>query len=264
MMVNKNGLLFFQFPHLAACSNIQHGIFTRKGGQSQGPYEGLNVGATVGDNQDHVEKNRRTISECMGATDLVFINQVHGIDVKVLPRGKQYPYTKKQNGTWVGDAMITNAPQIYLTIQVADCQPVLLVDPIKHVIANVHSGWRGSIQNIIGQTVQKMVDIFSCRPQDLLAGIGPSLGPCCAEFKHYRNEIPESLWQYKDNTDHFDFWAISRFQLLKSGLIENNIQTSRLCTRCRSDLFFSYRKRQVTGRFASVIGLTSYRFPYTE
>jgi purine-nucleoside/S-methyl-5'-thioadenosine phosphorylase / adenosine deaminase len=257
MMVNKNGLLFFQFSHLSAHSNIQHGIFTRKGGQSQEPYDGLNVCTTVGDNPDHVKQNRQAISKCMEATDLVFINQVHGVSVKVLQKGKQGSYTKKQNGDWVGDALITNAPHTYLTIQVADCQPVLLVDPIKRVIANVHSGWRGNIQNIIGKTVQKMVDIFSCRPQDLLAGIGPSLGPCCAEFVNYQNEIPEPLWQYKNNTDHFDFWAISRSQLLNNGLIEKNIQTSKLCTRCRSDLFFSYRENKVTGRFASVIGLTS-------
>ena len=256
MMVTRNGLCFFQFSHLAACPHVAHAIFTRRGGHSQGPYEGLNVGATVGDNPAHVEQNRRAVARCMGADALVFIKQVHGAAVTVVEEGRLPVSPSKQNGPWTGDALITHLPHTHLTVQAADCQPVLLADPVKHVVANVHSGWRGSIQNIIGKTVEKMVDTFSCRPGDMLAGIGPSLGPCCAEFVNYRDEIPHALWQYKDNRDHFDFWAISRAQLLKSGLVEKNIQISRICTRCRSDLFFSYRKEHTTGRFAAVIGLT--------
>jgi len=119
----------------------------------------------------------------------------------------------------------------------------------------VHSGWRGSIQNIIGRTVEMMKQLFDCNPGLIQAGIGPSLGPCCAEFINYKDEIPKAHWSYKDSNDHFDFWSISRDQLLHAGVPAKNIELSRICTRCRTREFFSYRAEKNTGRFAAVIGL---------
>ena len=140
-------------------------------------------------------------------------------------------------------------------IQVADCQPVLLFDPNQKVIAAVHSGWRGSLQNIIGKTIISMVHHFHCSPEKIIAGIGPSLGPCCSEFVHYRKEIPGAFWKYKKNETHFDFWELSRDQMRETGVKTSNIHISGLCTKCRNDLFFSYRRQKITGRFAGVIGL---------
>ena len=96
---------------------------------------------------------------------------------------------------------------------------------------------------------------FKCDPAQLVAGIGPSLGPCCAEFIHYRKEIPEIYWPYKEANDHFNFWAISRDQLTDAGLLPDNIEISNMCTCCNTALIFSYRAEGQTGRFAAVIGL---------
>lgn len=116
------------------------------------------------------------------------------------------------------DAVITDIKGIFLVIQVADCQSVMLYDPHQKAIANIHSGWRGSIMNIIGKCADTMVREFGCRPENLLAGISPSLGPCCSEFIHYKEEIPEPLWKYKHrDKDFFDFWAMSRDQLMEKG-----------------------------------------------
>jgi copper oxidase (laccase) domain-containing protein len=131
----------------------------------------------------------------------------------------------------------------------------MLYDPDRRVVANIHSGWRGSIQNVIGATVAEMVRSFACAASRMQAGIGPSLGPCCAEFVNYTREIPAEYWPYRVNTTHFDFWAVSRDQLLRAGLPAENIVVSGLCTKCRTDQFFSYRKEKVTGRFAAVIAL---------
>ena len=117
-----------------------------------------------------------------------------------------------------GDALITAVPGLALAVQVADCQAILIYDPVRRVVANVHSGWRGSINEIASKTVVAMGQKFGCRSVDMVAAIGPSLGLCCAEFVNYRTEIPESLWKYKDNTNHFDFWKISRDQLVIGGL----------------------------------------------
>lgn len=247
------GVSYYEFPHFSEIAGLRHGVFTRKGGHSRGPYASLNVGRSVGDSPEAVEKNRLAVRRVLADASLIFIHQVHGSDVVVFEgHSPEMPPIIPP----VGDAVITNVPGAHLVIQAADCQSVMLVDPVHNAIANIHSGWRGSIQNIIGRTVEKMAEVFGSRACDLLAGIGPSLGPCCAQFIHYQTEIPETLWPYRTHSCYFDFWAISRNQLQAEGVMEHNIHQSNLCTRCRTDLFFSYRAEKNTGRFAAVIGLT--------
>jgi YfiH family protein len=253
---NTNGLSFYQFSHLAACTGIRHGIFTRNGGSSPAPFNSLNIGYGIGDDDTRVEKNRRAIGRCFRGAELVYARQVHGRQVLNLA---DYPGGQQANPDpaepIVGDAMVTDQSQKYLVIQVADCQSVLLYEPVRQVVANVHCGWRGSIQNIIGRTVETMVHQLECNPGNIIAGIGPSLGPCCAEFINYKAEIPQAFWNHKDSNHHFDFWSISSEQLVHTGVPLKNIESSRICTRCRADEFFSYRSQKNTGRFATVIGL---------
>lgn len=247
ILKEKNGLSFFQFPNLAECSGIRHGIFTRSGGCSKGPFQSLNVSFGIGDEEEAIHRNRLLISKCMDDRKLVFINQVHGTEVLEI----RHSEFEMRNA----DAMITDVRDIIPVIQVGDCQAVLLCDPEKHVVANVHSGWRGSISNIIGHTVSAMRTGMGCNPRHMLAGIGPSLGPCCAEFINYKREIPEKFWKYKDESNHFDFWKISTDQLCEAGVPMENICSGGLCSKCSTDLFFSYRGERITGRFAAIIGL---------
>jgi YfiH family protein len=153
------------------------------------------------------------------------------------------------------DALVSNVPGLRLLIQTADCQAVMLFDPQKRVAANIHCGWRGSVADIIGQTISRMVSEFGCDPGQMHAGIGPSLGPCCAEFVNFKNEIPRQLWPFRVGAHHFDFWRISRHQLSTAGLVDGNIYDPGICTRCNPHLFFSYRAARTTGRFAAVIGM---------
>ena len=190
---------------------------------------------------------------------LVFLNQVHGDGIKILKQkdNKRLNGLEPGRDTCEADAVITDMKGVILVIQVADCQAVMLFDPQKKVVANIHSGWRGSLKNIIGKCIVEMETVFGCRPENILAGIGPSLGPCCGEFINYRNEIPRSYWGYKqENSDYFDFWAVSRDQLTTAGVIHDNIENMNLCTRCNTDLFYSYRAQNITGRFACVIAMT--------
>jgi YfiH family protein len=252
----KDGLPFYQFAHLAAFTGICHGIFSRRGGSSPPPFDSLNVSRGIGDDDGRVEANRRVVGRCFGGAELVYARQVHGRQV-INPADcpDAQPANPQPAQPLVGDAMLTDQPRKALVIQVADCQAVLLYESERQVVANVHCGWRGSIQNIIGHTVAAMVQQFGCRPADIMAGIGPSLGPCCAEFVNYKTEIPQAFWGYKDSNHHFDFWSISCDQLTDAGVAAQNIETSRICTRCRTDEFFSYRAEKITGRFAAVIGL---------
>lgn len=274
----KNGVSYFEFPKLASHSGILHGVFTRKNGKSKGPFRSLNVSFGVGDDNRTVLENRKIISQCINEKDLVFLNQVHGNRIIVFSKKHNYYQVFDMDDSCRGesseilsaktdtfdidserrfeaDAIVTDIPKKFLVIQVADCQSVLIYDPVQKVVANVHSGWRGSISNIIGCTLKVMENSFGCRTRDIVAGIGPSLGPCCSEFVNYKTEIPEVFWKYKNDTDHFDFWSISRDQLCKAGVLFKNVELSRICTKCDSKRFFSFRGEGTTGRFAALIGL---------
>ncbi len=256
ILVNRSGLCFYRFENLSAQVGLDHRIFTRSSGVSRPPFDSLNVSHGIGDRRENVTENRRVLSRSLGSGELVFARQVHGCEVAVIGRKKKGEAATAAGRQMTADAMVTDIVGKHLVIQVADCQAVLLYEPSRRVVANIHSGWRGSIQNIIGRTVAGMKQDFGCRPELIQAGIGPSLGPCCAEFVNYIREIPGDFWRYKDCRRHFDFWSVSRDQLIKAGVPENHIELSRICTRCHTDQFFSYRAEKTTGRFAVVIGLT--------
>ena len=245
-----NGVSYLQFPNLVVFPDLGHGVFTRNGGFSKEPYMSLNVSCGVGDDSEVVGQNRAIVSKCMDNNELIFTRQVHDTGIVIVSgQGTDTPVFP------AGDAMISDIDNKMLVIKVADCQSVLIYDPVRKVAANVHSGWRGSIKNVIGCTVSTMKERFNCRPSDLAAGISPSLGPCCAEFVNYDKEIPKEFWKYKINSDHFDFWQMSIDQLCNEGVKHANIYSSKICTKCNTSLFFSYRGEKNTGRFASVIGL---------
>jgi YfiH family protein len=253
--VDLNHLTSLHFKNLEKFDTISHAIFTRKGGLSKEPYRSLNTSYGVGDNPERVEGNRQIIKEKLAAPELVFCRQDHGTEVQVVPSSSCSHDKSEGSKPSIADALVTNVPGKFLVIQVADCQPVLIYDPERNIVANIHSGWRGSIRNIIGRTIRVIQEKFDSSAKDLLAGIGPSLGPCCAEFVNYKNEIPRVYWKYKTVNNHFDFWSISRDQLIEAGLERRFIFSSNICTRCQTDLFYSYRGERETGRFAAVIGL---------
>lgn len=261
-----NDLKFFRFQNLSLFPELRHGIFTRNGGASQAPFHSLNTALSVGDDTTAVEENRRRIHGAMGAEGrLVFCRQVHGADILILSAngfhrrvaedGTETRLSDTEAFACQCDAMITDAPDCHLVIQVADCQAVMVYAPDVGAVANIHSGWRGSVRDIIGRTVRVLVEKFGADPAEMAVGIGPSLGPCCAEFVNYQTELPESFWKYRDDRDHFNFWAASRDQLTAQGVRADAIHASDLCTKCRTDLFFSYRAERTTGRFAAVIGI---------
>jgi YfiH family protein len=255
MSKSGNKLEPIRFQNLSEISGVQHAVFTRHGGHSQGFYKSLNLSLDVGDDPAAVSKNRRIVSEYLGGGVLAFADQIHGNEILII---EDVPLRNRETAFFhagTGDALITDIPDVFLVIQTADCQSVMMVDPKKKVVANAHVGWRGNIQNIIGRTIREMKYVFGSDPSDLKAAIGPSLGPCCAEFINYKAEFTPALWRYGDTRNRFDLWAVSLHQLAAAGVMKENIVLSRVCTKCHSDRFFSYRARHVTGRFASAIAL---------
>jgi len=236
------------YPALAS-SNTFHGVFTRLGGVSPAPFDSFNVAFGLTDGERNVRENRDRIKKNFGIEALVSGRQVHGEKIAVIAEN---PVTDLVvDGC---DGLITDVAGIGLMIQHADCQAILLDDPVNRAVGIVHAGWRGSVVNIARKTVEAMQRSYGTDAADLKAAISPSLGPCCAEFINYKQELPATFFKYQVKPNHFDFWAISRDQLCHAGIRSENIAVANQCTVCNPD-YFSYRREKVTGRCASVIGI---------
>jgi len=235
-------------------ARCRYGMFARHGGVSGGTYASLNIGAYVGDQPEAVAANRQLVREAMQIPALLSARQVHGQGVYCLT--EVLSEDREVDGF---DALVTDIKGVGLMIQQADCQAVLLFDPRREVIAAVHCGWRGSVLQLVPQVVEVMARNYGTIAADLQAVISPSLGPCCAEFINFRNELPADFQQFMVRDNYFDFWRITRSQLGAAGVAAAHIRTTGHCT-CCSDDYFSYRRtsRQgggQTGRNCSVIAL---------
>ncbi len=239
---------YFTFPSLKSFP-VTHGVFTRLGGHSFPPYYSLNVSISVGDNPDHVNANMESIKRAMDLSNLFWVNQVHGNKVIILERPDQ------SNPLGDADAIVTALEGIGLMIKQADCQGIFIYDQAHHVVGIVHCGWRGNATNIISATIGAMIKRFKTDPRELIVAIGPSLGPCCAQYQDYKELFPSFFHAFKVNSCYFDFQKLSLHQLTGLGVLKENISVCTLCTKCNSQVFFSHRAERPTGRFASVIAL---------
>jgi len=246
-----DGLRYYRSPKLAGLPEVVHGFFTRQGGASPGAYHSLNVSLAVGDGQEPVAENLRRMRQALRLSGLAGAAQVHGGRAAVITS----PGQARLADIPEVDILITTVPGLGLLIKQADCQAVMFYDPVNRVVANVHCGWRGQVLNILGETVRLLQSRFGTRPSDLYAAVGPSLGPCCAEFKNFRREFPPALWTYQVRPTYFDLWRLSRDQLIAAGLLPTRLDLAGLCTHCGADDFYSYRRDRVTGRQGAIIAL---------
>lgn len=249
--------LLSEMPFALQSDIIQtpHVILNRENGVSPAPFRSRNISYGVGDNIDNVSKNRQKIKKMLGLNFLASAQQIHGERVYTVGSLSE---DMEIDGY---DALITQEQGIGLLIQQADCQAILLHDPVQKAIGAIHCGWRGSVLNIIGTTIQRLQEEFGTEPDAVRAVISPSLGPCCAEFIHYQNELPPHFQRFQTQPAHFDFQAISREQLIGAGIAEANIEIMKICTVCDKS-FFSHRRatkkgQKKTGRQGSVICLAS-------
>lgn len=241
----------YRSPMLAGLPEVVHGFFTRQGGASSGPYHSLNVSLAVGDRREAVAENLSRMRQALGLARLAGAAQVHGGRAAVITSPEQ----AREEDIPAVDILVTTVPGLGLLIKQADCQAVMFFDPVHRVVANVHCGWRGQVLNLLGEAVRLLQSRFGTRPADLYAAVGPSLGPCCAEFRNFRREFPPDLWTYQVRPAYFDLWRLSRDQLIAAGLLLSRLELAGLCTRCGGDDFYSYRRDKITGRQGALIAL---------
>lgn len=240
----------FQFSNLSQIPGVVHGITTRRGGVSSGRCESLNVSYNVGDSASNVDENLRRVATAIGSdpSDLFSAYQVHGravieVELDTEPRPRC-------------DVLITRSPEKTLMLRFADCTPVLLADARRKVVAAVHAGWRGSAARASEAAVSALVSEFGSDPRDLVAAIGPAIGPCCykvgADVVHDFADRPNLISDGK-----LDLWEANRQALVEAYVPAENIELAGICTQCQSDRFFSHRANggQPAGRFAALIRL---------
>lgn len=233
-----------------------HGFTTRHEGVSRPPFNSLNLGTNTPDAPHSVEGNRSILARAFGASveKLVTVKQVHGVDLLAIDSpNPDYSHFFKLEC----DGIVTNQPGVMIGITVADCVPVLFLDPKNKVVAALHAGWKGTAGRICRKGIDAMREMFGCKPSDILAAIGPAIGPCC-----YEVDAPV-MEEFKRNGLGFDAFAVERgegkwgldlslankVQLLEAGLSEKNIETADTCVSCEKNLYFSYRRdKGETGR----------------
>jgi YfiH family protein len=237
-----------------------HAFSTRLGGVSEGLYASLNVGLNSGDDLARVRENRRRFLAAGGfARPWVSVHQVHGPDVVAIG-ASEIPDAE------YGDALISDRPGVPIGVFTADCTPLLLADRSGRAVAAVHAGWRGTVAGIAARAVEALERRFGLAPSDLVAAIGPAAKRCCYEVGE---EVVEAFEQIdptpaRDDKEswiaqgprrsHVDPPVMIRRQLRAAGVPSGQIHASGLCTLCRSDLFFSYRRDgQASGRLVSVL-----------
>jgi len=251
----NNGLRFYQFNSL----QVRHAVFTRHGGVSPKPWNSLNLGGTVGDEIERVRRNRLLCFETMDCKpDSIFdVWQVHSADAVCADMSRKFdePYQK-------ADIILTDKPDITLFMRFADCVPILVHDPVKGVVGVSHAGWLGTVRDVAGATIETMCERYGSNPSDIVACIGPSIGPdhyeigddVIVQVKQTFGGDANLMLPLHDDKTHFDLWKANQYLLERAGVTQ--IEIAGVCTACHTDDWFSHRaEKGKTGRFGALISL---------
>lgn len=259
-----DGVTFLSSQLLADAPGIAHGFSTRVGGVSAAPFDSLNLSFSRGDEAEHVSENYRRFCSAIGTdyTRRVRNKQIH-TDIVRRVTAEDVLSQPDQPVPHQADGLVTDVPGICLTVFTADCAPILLYDPHRQCIAAIHSGWRSTALRIAQRGVEAMINHYDCKPEHILAAIGPSIGPCCFETDR---DVPDAMPAWAGAHIHplgserfrVDLKAIIRQTLEHSGVLPEHIDQSDHCTACRPDLYWSHRIiGRDRGSMAAMIQLTT-------
>jgi len=252
---NLNKKPLYRTPDIFAdVPDLISGESTRHGGVSVSPYDSLNLGGSTKDDPENVAENNRIFFKALGVDlhQVAKSHQVHEAEILVVD----------EPGRFEGyDALITNIGGIQLSVTVADCTPILIYDPVKKAVAAIHAGWRGTVQQIVFKTVEKLKEQYGTKPADCLAFVGTCIDECSFEVGEDVADNFQSVykrWDNQKNKFFVDLKSANRDQLIAAGLKSESIEVSPYSTVIDNEDYFSYRKENgLTGRLLATIGLTS-------
>ena len=256
---DAGALRYYTFESLSRFP-VTHAIFTRHGGLSEGPYAELNVGATVGDERAHVDKNLELTFAAvdMRRSSLFDSWLVHGTDTLIAeaPRPPEWKRPPK------ADIVLTNKPGVTLFMRYADCVPIVYYDPVNKAVGLAHAGWRGTLQHVAAKAIETMSTQFGSRAQDLFVCIGPAISAERYEVgvgvldgvRSVFGAAAKGLLPRFNSSPHFDLVAANRVTLEEAGV--EQIDVADLCTATHTEDWFSHRASGgLTGRFGALIAL---------
>lgn len=265
-IIQKNELVYVQFPKLLKSGVVRHLFSTRHGGVSNGEFSTMNMSFNRNDDRQNVLQNYKILcsAENINTENLVLSHQTHTSNIKTVTRQDIGTGITKPSFNDV-DGLITNQSGVALVTQYADCTPLLFCDPVKKVIATSHAGWRGTAKLIGGLTIKRMVEEFGCLPQNIIAGIGPCILDCCyevddpvyKEFQKIEFLDLKTIFTPKENGKFMlNLVEANRQILIHYGVKNDNIDVSDICTCCNCLDLHSHRatggKR---GNLAAIIEL---------
>jgi YfiH family protein len=255
-----NGVRWYDVVGLAPANRLLAAVSTRHGGVSSGDFGALNLSTSVGDEPDNVRINRERLYQALSVDErpMSYVRQVHGC--RVFEAHDLNPSRVADGVSIEADAQMTDRSGISLVLTFADCVPILVYDPVHHVVGLAHAGWRGTISEVGRRLVEAMNLRYGSRPYDLRAAIGPSIGGCCYEVgdevaRQFQTRWPGSVVASRSHQASWlvDLWDANRRQLTGAGLLAAHVHVSQLCTACRVDQFYSHRRQAGrAGRFAVV------------
>ncbi|OQY31645.1 MAG: hypothetical protein B6I38_05550 [Anaerolineaceae bacterium 4572_5.1] len=254
----RDGVRYYQFSSLNV-PKITHAIFTRQGGSSPSPWDSLNLGGTVGDDPQRVAENRHRAFRAVGRTftSLFDVWQVHSARVVKVTM----PHTSLEN-ILKADAMVTNRTEPTLLMRFADCVPLLFYDPVQGAIGLAHAGWQGTVRKVALATVNALREHYATKPADIIAAIGPSIGPdhyeigpdVIAEVERAFPTEASTLLHSENGAVKLDLWQANKFTMQQAGITK--IEVAKICTACNLDDWYSHRAENGrTGRFGALIAL---------
>jgi polyphenol oxidase len=263
IITTRNGITLYEFEGLSRHPGVAFAFTGRQGGVSKRPYDSLNLSLNVRDDRGAVAENRRRVASVTGLPleSWVTAQQVHGCGVAAVTRVDRgrgaFDYA---DGLPDVDALVTNEPELTLTITVADCVPILLFDAGSNAVGLVHAGWNGTVQHVARGTVEAMAEMFGSEPRELLAGIGPSIGPDSYEVgvevaARAALEYPRaSVVNERDGRFFFDLWRATAADLQSAGVSEARIEVASIDS-FASEQLFSDRRQRPTGRSMALAAL---------
>ena len=232
------------------------------------PEKALNLAGFNEDAAENILENRRRFLKLFdGSWNLAGCWQMHGIDVRVVRDATEARPAENATGdTIYCDAVISNAPQVLAGVKTADCVPILIGDPETASFAAVHAGWRGTYAGVTLHALEQLTKEYQAQPENLRVAIGPAAAACCYEvgsevingFRERFATAEDLFTPTRDGHACIDLLKANRDQLIAAGVKHERIHTAPLCSMCRTDLFFSYRREKQrhgkVGRLMAVIG----------
>lgn len=271
MKINENkGVTYLTYPAFEKFPEFYHGFSTRLGGVSKGIYSSMNLSFTRGDEEEAVLENYRRIADAIGFSmeGIVCSDQTHTVHIRQVTEADKGKGVLQKKDYADIDGLLTNVPGITLTTFYADCVPLFFLDPVNKAAGLAHSGWRGTVGRMGEKMVRAMKDAFGSEPENLYAGIGPSICQDCyevsadvadrfrEEFQGYEEDAG-LLYKTKPGKYQLNLWKANEIVLTEAGILREHISFPGICTCCNPEFLFSHRASQgKRGNLCAFLGVS--------